>query len=68
MHRLHSRRFVTIKWVALSLIFTYCKVYYIGELRKCMWHQAILLAVGWCHVGSLDATNTVNQWFLLHGW
>ena len=34
-----------IKWVALSIILTWPKVYCISTFGKCIWHQAILLAV-----------------------
>ena len=34
-----------IKWVALSIILMYCKVYCNGTFGTCIWYQAILLAV-----------------------
>ena len=37
-----------INWVALSIILTQSKVYCNSTVGKCIWHQAIFLAVVSC--------------------
>ena len=60
--------FYAIKWVALSIILTECKVYCSDVFGKCsaIGTMASNHLVGNSVMLSLGATSSLNQWVLLH--